>query len=187
MDPASGPARDPRRYPFGIAADTLVDLISTCWRSHDGQWFLKVAAKLGLEDAMRLNERAIASLARIELRELRQATGLRSLDTVPEVAEWYRLARYVFGGLGSFGQTVTVVDEDTLVVENERCFGEPIAERSGYGHLPPGEYPPCLGWLERQRAWGEAFSDRCRFTVDREPADGQPCRYVVRRHPRGAV
>lgn len=31
---------EPRRYPFEIDADALVDLISTCWRSHDGQWFL---------------------------------------------------------------------------------------------------------------------------------------------------
>ena len=69
MDAASGPARDPRRYPFGIAADTLVDV------------------------------------------------------------EWYR----------------------------------------------------------RQRAWGEAFSDRYRFTVDREPGDERPCRYVVRRQPRGGL
>jgi len=175
---------EPRRYPFGLDADTLVDLISTCWRSHDGQWFLKVAAQVGLEAAMRFNERAIASLARIELRELKRATGIASLDTMAEVADWYRLSGYVFGGLTRPGRTLTVVDADTLVLEHAECFGAHIADRSGYGHLAPGEYPPCLGWLERQRAWGEALSARYRFSVTREPVDGRPCRYVVRRAPR---
>lgn len=173
-----------RKYPFGLDADALVDLISTCWRSHDGQWFLKAAARVGFEEAVRLNERAIASLARIELREFRRRSGVDVLDTIEQVADWYRLSLYVFGGLGLPGRTVTVVDSETLVVENASCFGEPIAERSGYAHLRPGAYPPCLGWIERQRAWGEALSDRYRFTVEREPADGRPCRYVIRRVPR---
>ena len=174
----------PPRYPFGLEAGALVDMIATCWRGHDGQWFLKAAAECGLEVAMRLNERAIASLGRLELRELRRVAGVSSLDTVEELAEWYRLVRHLFGGWGQPERTLAVVDADTLVVEQERCFGELIAERSGYGHLRAGEYPPCLGWLERQRAWGEAASAGYRFTVDREPTDARPCRYVVRRHPR---
>jgi hypothetical protein len=172
---------EPRRYPFGIDADRLVDLISTCWRSHDGQWFLKATARVGLADAMRLNEQAIASLARIELREFRRLTGVESLDTMEQVSEWYRLSWYVFGGIGRAERTLAVEDADTLVLEHTECFGTPIAERSGYGHLAPGAYPPCLGWIERQRAWGEALSTRYRFTVAREPLSGRPCRYVVRR------
>ena len=76
------------------------------------------------------------------------------------------------------------MNPDTLVVEQARCFGEPVTEQSGYGHLTVGAYPPCLGWLARQRAWGETWSSRSRFTIEREPVDGRPCRYVVRRHPR---
>jgi hypothetical protein len=180
----SGAARPPRRYPFGLDADSLVDLISGCWRAHDGQWFLKAVARVGLEEAMRLNERAIASLARIELREFKRAAGLDALDTIDQVADWYRLSWYVFGGLERPARQLTVVDADTLVVENARCFGEGVAARSGYGHLAPGAYPPCLGWLDRQQAWGEAWSARYRFTVTREPEPGHPCRYVVRRAPR---
>lgn len=172
------------RLPFGLQAEALLDVISTCWRSHDGQWFLKVAAERGLEEAMRQNERAIASIARIELREVRRVAEIGSLDTPAEVAEWYRLALLMFGGQRRPRIRFTVQDDDTLVVESEQCFGEPIAEQSGYGHLGPGDYPPCRGWLERQRAWGEGLSDRYRFTVTREPQAGQPCRYVVRRAPR---
>ena len=185
--PGDGALTQPRSYPFGLDADTVIDLMATCWRAHDGQWFLKAVAEVGLEAAMGLNERAIASLGRIELRELKRATGLASLDTMEQVADWYRLVRYLFGGWGHPERTVTVVDENTLVVEQARCFGELIAEQSGYGHLPVGEYPPCLGWIERQRAWGEAASHRHRFTVAREPLDERPCRYVVRRHPRAAA
>jgi uncharacterized protein DUF6125 len=181
------PSPEPPEYPFGLDADRLVELISNCWRSHDGQWFLKVAARFGLEAAMRMNEAAIASLARIELREFRQATGVRSLDTVEAVADWYRLSGHLFGGLTRPDRTLTVVDADTLVVEHAHCFGERIAEQSGYGHLAPGEYPPCRGWLTRQQAWGEALSSRYRFTVTREPAAGRPCRYVLRRRPRDAT
>ncbi len=179
-----GPAAVARRYPFGIDADSLVDLISTCWRSHDGQWFLKAAQQVGLEGAMRPNERAIASLARIELREFMRLAGLDSLDTIEQVADWYRLSWYIFGGIGRPDRTLRVADADTLVLENAQCFGAPIAERSGYGHLAPGAYPSCLGWLERQQAWGEAWSRRYRFAVAREPLDDRPCRYVVRRSPR---
>jgi hypothetical protein len=174
-----------RRYPFGLDADALVDLISTCWRSHDGQWFLKAVARVGLADAMQLNEQAIASLARIELREFKRATGIASLDSLAEVADWYRLSGYVFGGLSRPERTLHLVDADTLVIEHAECFGEAIAERSGYGHLAPGDYPPCRGWLVRQQAWGDALSARYRYTVTREPRDGRPCRYVVRRAPRG--
>lgn len=170
-----------RSYPFGLDADTIIDVISTCWRAHDGQWFLKVAAEAGMEKAMWFNERAISSLGRIEIREIKRAAGIDSLDTIEEVADWYRLCMFMFGGLQRPPQTLTVVDANTLVIENERCFGEPIAERSGYGHLSAGDYPPCRGWLERQRAWGEALSRRYRFEVEREPRDGHPCRYVVRR------
>jgi len=173
-----------RRYPFGLEADMLVDLISGCWRRHDGQWFLKTRARVGLEEAMRLNEQALASLARIELREFKKVAGLEAFDTIAEVAEWYRLAWYLFGGIDRTERTLTVVDDESLVLENARCFGEGIAERSGYGHLAPGQYPPCLGWMERQRAWGEALSPRYRFTVEREPLPDRPCRYVVRRSPR---
>jgi hypothetical protein len=173
-----------RQYPFGLDADTLVDLTSTCWRSHDGQWFLKAAARVGLEEAMRLNEAAIASLARIELREFKRVAGIESLDTMAEIADLYRLSGYLFAGLTRPERTLTIVDGDTLVIEHAHCFGERIADRSGYGHLAPGEYPPCLGWLTRQCAWGEAFSSRYRCTVEREPVSGRPCRYVLRRSPR---
>lgn len=175
----SGPER-----PFGLGPEALVALAAAAWRAHDGQWFLKVAARHGLAAAMELNEAAIRSLARIELRELKRLAGLASLDDVAQVAEWYRLVRQTFGGAGLPATRVSVLDADTLVVENERCFGEIVAERSGYGHLRPGEYPPCRGWLARQRAWGEALSARYRFAVAREPCEGCPCRYVVRRAPR---
>lgn len=177
-------ASEDRRYPFGLDAGALLQMAAGCWRAHDGQWFLKAVEEVGLERAMRLNERALASLARIELRELRRLTGLDGLDTMEQVAEWYRLVPVLFGGWGSPERTLTVADPDTLVIEQSRCFGEAVAERSGYGHLAAGEFPPCLGWLERQRAWGEALSPAYRFTVDREPLDGRPCRYVVRRRPR---
>ncbi len=177
---------EPRRYPFGLPADAVVDLVSSCWRRHDGQWFLKAVARAGLETAMELNERAIASLARIELREFKRVARLHSLDTMEQVAEWYRLAWYLFGALDRPAQHLSLLDPDTLLVENAECLAHAYAERSGYGHLAPGDYPPCRGWLERQRAWGEVLSSRYRFVVEREPADGQPCRYRVRRVPRGA-
>src|SRR5262249_58491008 len=99
----------PRRCPCGRAAEALADLISGCWRSHDGQWFLKARARVGLEEAMRLNEQALASLARIELREFKKVTGRESLDTIEEVADWYRLSWYIFGGVERAERAVTVV------------------------------------------------------------------------------
>jgi len=174
-----------RRYPLGLDAEKLVELAATCWRAHDGQWFLKAMAEVGLETAMRLNERALASLGRIELRELRRVSGLDALDTMEQVADWYRLVPHLFGGWGHPERTVTVVDADTLLIE-QHCFGEAVAKSSGYGHLSVGAYPPCLGWMARQRAWGEAWSPRYRFTIEREPVEGRPCRYLVRRHRRAA-
>ena len=176
---------EPARYPFGLDADTLLEVAGACWLAHDGQWFLKVAARDGLEPAMRLNERALASIARIELREIKRVTGIASLDSMDEVAEFYRLLRYLFGGRRLPPCRTAVVDADTLVVVNEDCLAAGIAERSGYGHLQRGEYPPCLGWIERQRAWGEALSDRYRFIVERAPTPAEPCRYLVRRQKRG--
>lgn len=174
----------PRRYPFGLDADRLIDLIAACWRAHDGQWFLKVAAARSLGEATELNARALASLGRIELREFKRVAGIETLDEIEQVADWYRFNTYAFGGPEIPRRIVTVIDQDTLEVEHEQCLGVAMAEQSGYDHLRPGEYPPCRGWLERQRAWGEAFSPRYRFCVEREPRESAPCRYVVRRERR---
>jgi len=173
-----------RRYPFGLDADRFIDLIAACWRAHDGQWFLKVAAARSLEEATALNARALASLGRLELREFKRTVGVESLDTIEEVADWYRLNVYAFGGPEIPRRLVRVIDQNTLEVQHEQCLGVATAERSGYSHLRPGEYPPCRGWLERQRAWGEAFSSRYRFSVEREPRETAACRYVIRRERR---
>jgi hypothetical protein len=59
-------------------ADTLkreetVDLLNKCWMTHDGMWFLHCFQAFGIDQANKINKRAIKSLAAIEIARVKAA------------------------------------------------------------------------------------------------------------------
>ncbi|MBU1493740.1 MAG: hypothetical protein KJ956_07215 [Actinobacteria bacterium] len=59
-----------------MAKDQIRDLLAKGWLTHDGMWFVHVAAELGIERANALNRAAIHSMSEIEVGRLLDALGV---------------------------------------------------------------------------------------------------------------
>ncbi|MBU1227273.1 MAG: hypothetical protein KJ698_08700, partial [Actinobacteria bacterium] len=59
-----------------MAKDQIRDLLAKGWLTHDGMWFVHVAAELGIERANALNRAAIRSMSEIEVGRLLDALGV---------------------------------------------------------------------------------------------------------------
>lgn len=59
-----------------LSKTEIVDLLNRCWMAHDGMWFLHCCQTFGIEQANRLNQSAIRSLAPLEVAWIRKALGV---------------------------------------------------------------------------------------------------------------
>lgn len=150
-------------------------LLLDCWWSHDGQWFLKARAAHGLEEAMALNEDAIESIGRIEMRRLHAALGApavtRAHDLMPLVAEAHEF-------IGIPGQ-VEPDGPDAFLVRVEECRVWAMTRAAELTHVAPG----CRGSLRRRQGWATAFfpAERVEWTRVAGRPDGDPrCAYRFR-------
>jgi len=66
---------------YDIPLKTQKFILQMCWAQHDGQWFLKLKKKFGIEKANNLNEKVIRSMGKIEARHIINALGIRKGDT----------------------------------------------------------------------------------------------------------
>ena len=51
-------------------------LLNKCWMTHDGMWFYHCFQEFGIEKANKMNKAAIASLAPIEVKRIKNALGM---------------------------------------------------------------------------------------------------------------
>jgi hypothetical protein len=149
-----------------------------CWWSHDGQWFLKVRAAHGLEEAMAVNEAAIESMGRIEMRRLHAALGAPPVDDaagfMPMVVEAHAL-------IGIPGEA-ELDGPDAFVIRIEGCRVWDMTEAAGLEAAAPG----CRGSLRRRLGWATVFfpAERVEWTRVAGRPDGDPrCAYRFRLLP----
>lgn len=68
-----------RRYHMKSADDldkkALIDLLNSCWMTHDGMWFFHCLQECGIEKANRINKEAIRSLAPLETNRIKKTLG----------------------------------------------------------------------------------------------------------------
>ncbi len=65
--------------PLGrLTKEAIRDLLGKGWLTHDGMWFIKAAAEVGVDGANELNRAAIHGMSEIEVRRL-----LEALDVDP--------------------------------------------------------------------------------------------------------
>jgi hypothetical protein len=147
-------------------------LLLDCWWSHDGQWFLRAAAAHGLEAAMALNEDAIESTGRIEMRRLHAALGAPQVrgaaDLLPLVLEAQELV-----GIPAEGE---MDGDDAFLVRVEGCRVWDMTEAAGLEAAAPG----CRGSLRRRLGWATVFfpAQRVAWTRVAGRPDGDPrCAY----------
>jgi hypothetical protein len=153
-------------------------LLLECWWSHDGQWFLKAARAHGLEAAMALNEDAVESIGRIEMRRLHAALGAPPVrdagDLLPLV-----LAAHDLVGIPATGEPE---GPDGFLLRIEGCLVWAMTEAAGLEAHAPG----CRGSLRRRLGWASAFFPPERVSWERVAGrpDGDPaCAYRFRLLP----
>ena len=150
-------------------------LLLDCWWSHDGQWFLKARAALGIEAAMQLNEASIESIGRIEMRRLHAALGsppvLGAAELLPLVIE-----AHDFVGIPAEGE---MDGHDAFLVHVAECRVWEMTVAGGLEATAPG----CRGSLRRRHGWATAFfaPERVEWTRVIGRPDGDPrCAYRFR-------
>ncbi len=150
-------------------------LLLDSWWSHDGQWFLKVRASLGLEAAMELNESSIESIGRIEMRSLHSALGSPTVesaaDLMPLVVEAHDLV-----GIPAEGR---MDGPDAFLVHVEQCRVWEMTLAAGL----EGSAPGCRGSLRRRLGWATVFFPAARVEWTRvlgRPDGDQRCAYRFR-------
>jgi len=153
-------------------------LLLDSWWSHDGQWFLKARAALGLEAAMELNEASIESIGRIEMRRLHGALGSppveSAADLLPLVVEAHDLV-----GIPGEGR---MDGPDAFLLHVEECRVWDMTRAASLEAVAPG----CRGSLRRRLGWATAFfpAERVEWTRVMGRPDGDPrCAYRFRLLP----
>jgi hypothetical protein len=155
-----------------LSAEERARVLLECWWSHDGQWFLKARAAHGLEAAMQLNEDAVESVGRIEMRRLHAALGspkVRSAaDFMPLV-----LAAHDLIEIEAVGEEA---GPDAFVIRETECRVWAMTQAADLEAVTPG----CRGSMRRRLGWATVFFPRARISWERigGPPDGEPpCAY----------
>lgn len=175
--------------PFPFDPALAVKFVDACWFSHDGQWFLKVKDRFGLEAAMELNEAAVHAMAKIEARRIRELTGLGEVNDCIAFARLVETFRALRGVLPGDGWRIVSVDPDHLEMAAGRCF---LAEMAGAAKLEGmgvGNFPGCRGFRRRLRGWALALSSQYDFIDEERPGDpgsGIVCYHRISRVRRGS-
>lgn len=171
-------------FPFDPAA--AVRFVDACWFSHDGQWFLKVKDRFGLEVAMALNEAAVHAMGKIEARRIRELTGIGAID---DCVGFVRFMHTFWALRGLSPETIQLrsLDADHVEFAFPRCLIADMATAARMDGMGVGNFPGCRGFRQRIRGWGVALSSSYDFVDEEwpgEPGSGVVCCHRIRRIPR---
>lgn len=181
--------------PFPFDPASAVRFVDACWFSHDGQWFLKVKDRFGLETAMELNEAAVHAMGKIEARRIRELTGIGDIDDCTGFARFLQTFWALRGIPPSEGfmpgsaWRIVSVDADHLEVAVSRCGLAEMAIAAKMGAMGVGNFPGCRGFRRRIQGWGLVLSSRYDFLDEESPGEsgsGVVCRHRINRVPRGS-
>jgi hypothetical protein len=181
--------------PFPFDPASAVRFVDACWFSHDGQWFLKVKDRFGLETAMELNEAAVHAMGKIEARRIRELTGIGDIDDCTGFARFlqtfWELRGMSPGGGMMHGSTMRVVsvDSDRLELAFSRCPIAEMAMAAKLGAMGIGNFPGCRGFRRRIQGWSLVVSSRYDFLDEESPGEsgsGVVCRHRISRVPKGS-
>jgi Family of unknown function (DUF6125) len=143
------------------------------WWSHDGQWFLKAKAKVGLEMAMELNEDAVESIGRIEMKRFHALVGSAPVETAADFLPLV-LAMHELVAVPAEGE---LDGSDAFVLRETECRVWQMTVAAGMEAITPG----CRGSMRRRQGWATAFfpEERVEWTRTGGPpmGDTTACSY----------
>jgi hypothetical protein len=160
--------------------------VDACWFSHDGQWFLKLKDRFGLETAMELNEAAVHAMGKIEARRIRELTGIGELNDCRGFTRFMETL-WALRGVPDGGHRVISVDPDHLELAFSRCLIAEMATAAKIEAMGVGNFPGCRGFRRRIHGWGLILSSQYDFIDEErpgEPGSGVVCYHRICRMPR---
>lgn len=167
--------------------------MDACWFSHDGQWFLKVKDRFGLETAMELNEAAVHAMGKIEARRIRELTGIGEINDCTGFARFlgtFWALRGMPPGEGlvhGSAMRILSVGPDHLDLAFSRCVLAEMATAAKMEAMGVGNFPGCRGFRQRVHGWGLTLSSQYDFVDEErpgEPGGGVVCYHRISRVPR---
>jgi len=106
------------------------EILRRCWYSHDGHWFVSVAAELGLDAANRLNRRALRAQGRTEARRFLKAFGIARIQGLEGFLRFFEATRRVLIPPPTEAR-LEVIGERSYAITVERCFVHESVVRAG--------------------------------------------------------
>jgi len=164
-----------------------VRFLDACWFSHDGQWFLKVKDRFGLETAMELNEAAVHAMGKIEARRIRELTGIGAVNDCIGFARFLETFLALRGVPPGGGTRIASVDADHVELAWSRCGIAEMAAAAQMDGAGVGNFPGCRGFRRRIHGWGLILSSQYDFIDEEragEPGSGVVCYHRIKRVPR---
>jgi hypothetical protein len=156
--------------------DALKQLLTRGWMTHDAMWFGSVLREYGMTAANRLNKAAIRSMAPIEVRRLKQALAIDSVDSVESLRTFFEGAFELL--IGDFMEVRWSWQADGSVrIDNLRCFARDGMQRLGLlATYQCGIYERVFAWLDELGVDYQVTPE-----VDGCMAlDGSPCALTLR-------
>jgi Family of unknown function (DUF6125) len=113
-----------------IDKNELKDLLLKCWMTHDGMWFYHSMKEWGIEKTNQINKAAIRSLASIEIERVRNAFGLKKIETFEDIKTLSNAAFEVLTA-DFMGFDYSFPSENVLRWEMNKCFAHAGMTRLG--------------------------------------------------------
>ena len=129
-----------------------LELVRSCWYSHDARWFMSVAQEYGMEAANRLNRRAVRALGQVEARRLARALGIEPVSTLTEMAQLIEAGRRILFPQPGMEIELKITDPKSYEVAFQRCFVHEKIARAGIG---PGYV---CAVFDRLQGWHEGLN-----------------------------
>ncbi len=116
-----------------IPLERQVEMLGRLMLAWDGQWFLKVVERFGLEAGIETNARVRAAFGRIEMRETLRALGRRQAESLADAGAI--LVAYMRAFMGRRMQAEMTVHEDRMEVTVHKCAAYQGARLAGLARV----------------------------------------------------
>lgn len=130
-----------------ISREDLRDLLSKNWMTHDAMWLMHCMGEVGMEAANRINQKAVKSMALIEVKRLAQAVGMERVESFDQFRSFIAQAvPLVIAGFMNI--SFELHEPDQLHCRMHTCFAHDGIQRLGViEQYDCGIFLRIEGWL----------------------------------------
>ncbi len=139
----------PEEIPVEISPERLKGLLIRNWLTHDAMWFAIAVDELGIEQANRLNRRAVHAMAGVEAKRIMRIMGLEEVRTGAEVRRFFESAIFLVIPSAIEFTLDWEPGEQAVTFEITKCFAfEGVSALGVADTYECGIYERVKGWLD---------------------------------------